>query len=92
MPVYEYKCLGCGKVSEILQRITDPALTECRACGGSLTKLISNTSFVLKGGGWYKDGYGSSGGGASALSNEITIGSDKKPDSSEKKTTAAAGS
>ncbi len=60
MPIYEYKCRSCNEHMEVMQKISDPKLTVCPECGGELTKLISNTSFVLKGGGWYADGYSSS--------------------------------
>lgn len=62
MPIYEYKCTSCCKVHEVIQKFSDPALTVCPDCAGPLEKLISATSFVLKGGGWYKDGYASSSG------------------------------
>lgn len=57
MPVYEYKCTKCDKQFEVTQKITDNPLTECTSCGGELKKLITNTSFVLKGGGWYITDY-----------------------------------
>ena len=57
MPIYEYVCTKCEKQTEAMQRISDPPLRKCPSCSGKLRKLISNTSFVLKGGGWYKDGY-----------------------------------
>ena len=60
MPIYEYQCSACGHRCERLQSISAPPFTKCSACGeDELQKLISRTSFVLKGGGWYKDGYGS---------------------------------
>ena len=59
MPIYEYRCESCGKVHEILQKFSDEPLKECPDCKGCLSKLISNTSFVLKGSGWYADGYSS---------------------------------
>lgn len=61
MPLYEYKCSNCGKTLEILQKRTDPPLSKCEACHSENTmeKMISNTSFQLKGGGWYKDLYAS---------------------------------
>lgn len=59
MPIYEYQCQACGREMEVSQRITEPALTECPECHEpKLQRLISATSFHLKGGGWYKDGYG----------------------------------
>ena len=57
MPVYEYECSGCRKIFEIQQRIADAPVSVCPDCGGSVRKLISMSSFQLKGGGWYTDGY-----------------------------------
>ncbi len=70
MPIYEYECRSCGKNHEIMQRYTDAPLTECPSCGGPLRKLISNTSFVLKGTGWYKTDYASSGSGRTGKKSE----------------------
>lgn len=63
MPIYEYKCPNCGKF-EVLQKITEENLKECPKCkeqGKSVPveKLISESSFVLKGTGWYETDYGS---------------------------------
>ncbi len=57
MPVYEYRCTKCSKEFEVSQKITDSPLTVCSSCGGELKKLITNTSFVLKGSGWYVTDY-----------------------------------
>jgi len=57
MPLYEYQCEDCGVVFEARQKFTDPPLTACGQCGGSVQKLISRTAFSLKGGGWYEQGY-----------------------------------
>lgn len=57
MPIYEYKCLECG-VFEVTQRITEDPLKACPTCKGDVRKLISNTSFQLKGTGWYITDYG----------------------------------
>jgi len=57
MPVYEYKCIKCGEQFEVTQKITDDPLTDCNICGGELRRLITNTSFVLKGSGWYVTDY-----------------------------------
>jgi putative FmdB family regulatory protein len=59
MPIYEYHCKACKRDFEILQKISDPPLATCPACGRGVRRLISQTSFSLKGGGWYKDGYAS---------------------------------
>ena len=57
MPIYEYECKKCGDDFEITQKITDSPLERCEKCGGDLQKVISNTSFILKGTGWYKTDY-----------------------------------
>jgi putative FmdB family regulatory protein len=56
MPTYEYEC-SKGHQFEVSQRITDPPLSRCRFCRGKVRRLISGGTFILKGGGWYKDGY-----------------------------------
>lgn len=54
MPIYEYRCSECGHQTEVLQKISEPALTVCTACGKpSFTKLLSAAGFQLKGSGWY---------------------------------------
>ena len=57
MPIYEYECQQCHKVTEAWQSLADEPLTNCPDCQGSMKKLISSSSFRLKGGGWYADGY-----------------------------------
>ena len=57
MPIYEYQCSKCG-VLEVTQRITEDALKKCPTCHHKVQKLISNTSFQLKGTGWYITDYG----------------------------------
>lgn len=64
MPVYEYECKACEKVLEVQQKMADAPLTNCPECDGPVNKIMSMNSFQLKGGGWYSDGYSSSGGGA----------------------------
>jgi putative FmdB family regulatory protein len=57
MPIYEYSCPKCGEF-ETTQRITDAPLKKCPTCKSKVQKLISNTSFQLKGSGWYATDYG----------------------------------
>jgi putative FmdB family regulatory protein len=57
MPTYEYECLKCGRVFEIRQRISEPPLTVCDACGGQVRRLLSAAPFILKGEGWYVTDY-----------------------------------
>ena len=56
MPIYEYQCQKCGTF-EVTQRITEKPLGKCPTCKGKVKKLISNTSFQLKGTGWYVTDY-----------------------------------
>ena len=56
MPIYEYQCEKCGVV-ELTQKITEKALTRCPTCKAKVKRLISNTSFQLKGSGWYITDY-----------------------------------
>lgn len=56
MPIYEYDCQRCGTF-EATQRITDKPLAKCPTCKSKVRKLISNTSFQLKGTGWYVTDY-----------------------------------
>ena len=63
MPIYEYECEECHKLTEAWQNHSDEPLTTCPECSGPLKKLISMSSFHLKGGGWYADGYSSTNGG-----------------------------
>ena len=59
MPIYEYQCESCRSITEALQGISDEPLNTCPECSGKMSKLISQSSFHLKGGGWYSDGYSS---------------------------------
>ena len=55
MPFYEYQCSACGHHHEELQKVSDPALRKCPACGRpALKRLVSAPVFRLKGGGWYE--------------------------------------
>jgi putative FmdB family regulatory protein len=62
MPIYEYQCEKCGKVSEVLQKRFDVDEAPCEACGAPAKRIMSNTSFVLKGTGWYVTDYKANGG------------------------------
>lgn len=57
MPIYEYRCQSCGDEFETIQKFSDRPLTRCKKCHGKLEKLFSRSAFLLKGGGWYSDGY-----------------------------------
>ena len=79
MPLYEYQCTACGKIEEAIQKFSDAPLTTCKHCSGKLNKLISQSSFHLKGTGWYVTDY-------SKKPTEAATGkhSDAAPSSGEK--------
>ena len=60
MPIYEYRCEKCGDFEQT-QRISDPPLDRCPTCRRKVRRLISNTSFQLKGSGWYVTDYARAG-------------------------------
>ena len=77
MPVYEYLCKGCGHEFEREQRISDAPVKKCPSCGAlKARRQISRTSFVLKGGGWYSDLYGSK---PAAKSDDAAASPETKP-------------
>lgn len=77
MPIYEYECQSCGHRFEEWQKMSDKPVSVCPKCeGGKVERLISQTSFQLKGGGWYRDLYSSSKPG-SASSGGSSAGGDK---------------
>jgi len=90
VPIYEYQCTKCGEVFEAFQRITDEPLTQCKFCNARVEKLISQSSFQLKGSGWYLTDYARRS-SSSALDNHKSNGdgSDKAAGttSSESKST-----
>jgi putative FmdB family regulatory protein len=62
MPIYEYRCQSCHHELEVIQKLSDPELTDCPTCGqAALKKLISVVGFRLKGGGWYETDFKKSG-------------------------------
>ncbi|MCX7816815.1 MAG: zinc ribbon domain-containing protein [Syntrophales bacterium] len=69
MPIYEYRCKKCGREFELFQKITDVTVPSCKFCQGPVEKLISLSSFHLKGTGWYVTDYG----------GKKTSGSEGKP-------------
>lgn len=99
MPVYEYACQQCGHEFEEWQKMSDPAVSVCPKCKAKkVERLISRTSFQLKGGGWYGDLYasakpGASSGGASSpssSSDSSSSGEGSSAASSESKADAKA--
>lgn len=99
MPIYEYECTKCGDLTEVWQNLSDAPLTRCKACRGKVRKLISQSTFHLKGTGWYVTDYANKRSGSAGEKSEKASGtketkgsgeaaqkkSDSKADSSVKK-------
>ncbi len=93
MPLYEFQCETCQKVTERIQKFSDPPMEACPACGGPVKKLVSSPAIQFKGTGWYitdyarKSGNGSgksASGGASDTSGKTEPGESEKSEKSEK--------
>jgi putative FmdB family regulatory protein len=86
MPIYEYQCDQCGKIQEAIQKFSDRPLTQCKHCSGKLNKLISHSTFHLKGTGWYVTDYA----GKTQKSTSDTPTANKQVKSETTSTTANA--
>jgi putative FmdB family regulatory protein len=92
MPVYEYACEKCGHEFEAEQRITDDPIKTCPVCKARKVKrLISQTSFVLKGGGWYSDLYSSGKGKSKDEKSETPSGGSSASDGAKSETKTDSG-
>ena len=87
MPIYEYECPKCGRIVEVIQKFSDKPLTKCKHCSGKLHKLVSQSSFHLKGTGWYVTDYAGKSKGVSDKSDKgkDTSSTDSATSTSEKK-------
>jgi len=86
MPIYEYQCEKCGTF-EVTQRITEKSLSKCPTCKNKVKKLISNTSFQLKGTGWYVTDYARKGQNGDAKNDKAAKSpADSSKESKETKT------
>jgi putative FmdB family regulatory protein len=93
MPFYEYECTKCNHHAEVFQKITDKPVSKCEKCNGKMKKLISQSTFQLKGSGWYVTDYASKSGGhdgktsckESCCSSGVTNDSPKESKASEDK-------
>jgi putative FmdB family regulatory protein len=91
MPIYEYRCEKCGVV-EVMQRITEAPLKKCPKCKSKVERMISPTSFVLKGSGWYATDYAKKGSSAPAESGNGSSNGGTSTDSSPSKSESPAKS
>jgi putative FmdB family regulatory protein len=87
MPIYEYLCESCGKEFEEWQKFSDPVVDTCPDCGGHSRRLISHSTFHLKGTGWYVTDYGkgSSAAGKTTVTKKDTPSESKPAESTSSK-------
>ena len=89
MPIYQYRCSVCGQEQEVLQKVSEPPLTECPSCGKpGMQKVLTAAGFQLKGSGWYATDFK---GGAKKDKTDDKKPADSKTDTkkTEPKTEAA---
>ena len=94
MPTYQYRCVDCGSELETVQSFSDPSLTECPECDGTLRKVYSAVGVVFKGSGFYATDNRTKGKSAAAsatTSSEKSSGTEKSS-SSEKSTSTSDSS
>ena len=96
MPLYEYKCLKCGRHTEKIENVSGPHLKKCPHCGGKVESVITAPSIQFKGAGWYVTDYGgkkpSGGDGEKAdkPATETKEAASKEKDSASKETETAS--
>ena len=89
MPIYAYKCDACGHAKDVLQKMSDAALTDCPACGApKFNKQLTAPGFQLKGTGWYATDF--KGGGATGGAAATAAAADAAPASSDSASAGAA--
>ena len=90
MPTYDYICTSCGNAWELEQRIVEDPIKKCPKCGADTAKrqISQGAGFILKGGGWYADGYGSK--KSSSSDSASSAGETKSPTKTESAPASAA--
>ena len=88
MPIYEYVCERCGHHLDVMQKMSDKPLSKCPQCRGRLEKIFSQTSFQLKGSGWYATDY--TGRGKAEKAEKIDKTDKKETDKKDKAANCAS--
>lgn len=85
MPIYEFQCQACGTEVEVLQKINDPHLTDCEACGKSeMKKKVTAAAFRLSGAGWYETDFKKENDKKKNLTEIVSDNKEKKSDDTAK--------
>jgi putative FmdB family regulatory protein len=92
MPIYAYRCSSCGHAKDVLQKMSDPVLTACLACGAeSFSKQVTAAGFQLKGSGWYQTDFRGSTAAPAAAAAEATTAATPAPAASTLTATDSGG-
>jgi putative FmdB family regulatory protein len=90
MPIYAYRCSACGHAKDVLQKLSDPVLSVCPACGAAtFSKQVTAAGFQLKGSGWYVTDFRDGNKGAKAADKSADKASDKPAEASADKSAAS---
>jgi putative FmdB family regulatory protein len=73
LPLYEYRCVKCHRVTEKIERVDGPHLKKCPHCGGKVEQMVSRSAIQFKGSGWYVTDYA----GKKAAADAASGGADK---------------
>ena len=83
MPLYEYKCLKCGRLTEKIENVNGPHLKKCPHCGGKVESLLSAPAIQFKGSGWYVTDYAGKSKGSDGTKEEKPTAETKESTSKE---------
>jgi putative FmdB family regulatory protein len=93
MPIYAYRCASCGHAKDVLQKMSDPVLTTCPACGAeAYAKQVTAAGFQLKGSGWYATDFKGGGSGGTSVAGGATAGTGEAPASGASSESAGGAS
>lgn len=91
MPLYEYKCLKCGDLFEVIQRFSDDPLSVHEECGGAVERLVSAPALQFKGSGWYITDYAKGNGASKSPGTNGSANNDSSGGSGESKSDSGSG-
>jgi putative FmdB family regulatory protein len=93
MPIYEYQCTSCHDTFELIQKVTDEAVSQCEHCGkNTAVRLVSAPGFQLKGTGWYVTDFRDKSKPNESSSKKTTTSDTKKTESVSTETSASTSS
>ncbi len=84
MPLYEYKCLKCGRLTEKIENVAGPHLKKCPHCGGKVEAMISAPAIQFKGSGWYVTDYAGKSTAGGSVKDEKSSGDGEKKETAAK--------